>query len=374
MTGQPSDRLLDLIYDAAADASLWPAVMQGIAGATSSMGGILIGQRLDLSGVEFDYNGGLDPDCNSAYRAAHMQNVWSVEMIRRPPGRLVVSDEIVRLQDLRRTAFYDDVLRPQKVAHNAMCALAVTRGLVVAFNICRTSRQGPPDRQERVLLEHLLVHVRRALALGKRIEGYMALHAAQYQALDALSTGLVLLNASGRVVLANAAASRLIDPSGPLRLRQGSLASYHPALTRRLHDLVGSVIRGRPLATAVFPFPDHSRSVIVTGSSIRSRDLVRLSDGGLGDPTVMLFLTDPLATAHNEAELLRELYGLTDGEARIAAAVAGGAGISAVAQALGISRNTVKTHLSRVFAKTGTTRQTELARLVTAMAAVRARR
>jgi len=48
--------------------------------------------------------------------------------------------------------------------------------------------------------------------------------------------------------------------------------------------------------------------------------------------------------------------------------VAGGAGLDSVASRLGLGRNTVKTHLSRVFDKTGTHRQAELARLVMGMA------
>jgi DNA-binding CsgD family transcriptional regulator len=40
------------------------------------------------------------------------------------------------------------------------------------------------------------------------------------------------------------------------------------------------------------------------------------------------------------------------------------------ASALGVSANTIKTHLRRVFEKTGTTRQAELARLMASLAAV----
>ena len=35
-------------------------------------------------------------------------------------GRIVLSDEIVPLASLRPTLFFDEVLRPQDVAHNAM--------------------------------------------------------------------------------------------------------------------------------------------------------------------------------------------------------------------------------------------------------------
>jgi DNA-binding CsgD family transcriptional regulator len=43
-------------------------------------------------------------------------------------------------------------------------------------------------------------------------------------------------------------------------------------------------------------------------------------------------------------------------------------GVAKVAEALGVAESTVKTHLGRVFEKTGTTRQADLVKLVAAYA------
>jgi DNA-binding CsgD family transcriptional regulator len=59
-----------------------------------------------------------------------------------------------------------------------------------------------------------------------------------------------------------------------------------------------------------------------------------------------------------------DAYGLTQAEARVALAASSGASIPETATRLNISPNTVKTHLQRVFAKTGANRQAELARLI----------
>ena len=61
---------------------------------------------------------------------------------------------------------------------------------------------------------------------------------------------------------------------------------------------------------------------------------------------------------------LRDAYGLTRAEARVAFAVSAGTSVVATADALGVSANTVKTHLRSVFIKTGTRGQVELARLM----------
>src|ERR1700759_1600466 len=119
-----TEKLLDLIYDAATENDLWPHVLTEIADITHSEGGILFGQSITELKIYFDFNGRLDEDCNRAYQERHMRNAWSDYMENQPVGRLVLSDEAISFSDLSKTAFYDEVLRPQQIAHNGMIALA----------------------------------------------------------------------------------------------------------------------------------------------------------------------------------------------------------------------------------------------------------
>ena len=67
------------------------------------------------------------------------------------------------------------------------------------------------------------------------------------------------------------------------------------------------------------------------------------------------------ATARARLEsLLVDLYGLTPAESKLASLLAEGLSLEAAGQALGIRHNTARTHLARVFDKTGTSRQAEL--------------
>jgi DNA-binding CsgD family transcriptional regulator len=70
-----------------------------------------------------------------------------------------------------------------------------------------------------------------------------------------------------------------------------------------------------------------------------------------------LDLACPLAT-------MAELYQLTRAEMRVLIAIVEIGGVPEVAPVLGISETTVKTHLQRVFDKTGTNRQADLVRLI----------
>lgn len=62
---------------------------------------------------------------------------------------------------------------------------------------------------------------------------------------------------------------------------------------------------------------------------------------------------------------LRDVLGLTLGEARIAALVGSGLSPRESAEKLGITEETARTVLKRVFSKTGVSRQSELVALLT---------
>jgi len=81
----------------------------------------------------------------------------------------------------------------------------------------------------------------------------------------------------------------------------------------------------------------------------------------------MVFIVDPDARLALPVQRLVDAFGLTAAEARVALAASAGDGTPAIARGLGLSANTVKTHLRRVYAKTGVSRQAALVRLVAAL-------
>jgi DNA-binding CsgD family transcriptional regulator len=84
----------------------------------------------------------------------------------------------------------------------------------------------------------------------------------------------------------------------------------------------------------------------------------------LASPIAIVFVADPEQDDELPESRLRVLYGMTRAEARVAGLISKGGGVKATARILGIAPSTARTHLHRVFDKTGTTRQAELAHLV----------
>jgi DNA-binding CsgD family transcriptional regulator/PAS domain-containing protein len=368
-SGEQIEKVLDLIYDAAAENELWRDVLTAIADLTNSQGGILFGQSLTAQQIYFDFNGRLDEECNRAYQERHMQNPWSEYMEHQPVGRLVLSDEAIELSKLRATGFYHEVLRPQNITHNGMMALAARRDFRAAFNICRGASQGQFEANEHRLLEWLSPHMLRSIALGFRIDGYLAMQHAAFSLLDQLADGIIILDRRSLPLFANAAARRL-EAEGALRLRQ-PITITSLAHSQRLSELLRDALSGAPGGTMSFPRNADGQLLTILVSSIRSKDFGRLSDAGFKDAAVLVFIIDPANRRSIPLGQIMDAYGLTQAEARVALAASSGNTIGETAQLLKLSPNTIKTHLRRVFAKTATGRQTELAGLIAAVGSVR---
>ncbi|TIM67780.1 MAG: hypothetical protein E5Y52_10680 [Mesorhizobium sp.] len=84
-----------------------------------------------------------------------------------------------------------------------------------------------------------------------------------------------------------------------------------------------------------------------------------------GRPAAIVFVADPDSAPRTMQGQLRTLYRLTPAEAAVAITIARGEGLQAVADELGISLTTARTHLQHVFEKTET-RQAGLVRLIAA--------
>ena len=81
-------------------------------------------------------------------------------------------------------------------------------------------------------------------------------------------------------------------------------------------------------------------------------------------PSIAVLANDPEHAPALDVQMLRDWYGLTPAEARVAVLLASGFSLDEIVERLGIGANTVRTHLKSIFAKTDTRRQGELIRLL----------
>lgn len=187
---------------------------------------------------------------------------------------------------------------------------------------------------------------------------------------DWFSVGIVLLDRAHRVVFANAPARSFVPRGTRLRPDSSIFDSFTPGTSQRLGELLQAAQGGAAMAATSIPSATDNSSLMLLVSSLRSGEAAQL-DRALQDATAILFVCDPARPIDIPLACMIEAYGLTLAEARVAISASSGMTVAGMALGLGLSPNTVKTHLRRVFAKTGTNRLAELTRFIASVGAVR---
>jgi DNA-binding CsgD family transcriptional regulator/PAS domain-containing protein len=346
---QRREALVGLMYDAVLEASLWSAVLEGIADLTDSAAALIHGYSVDREMYTFHDLGRIDPDCKRRHELYHVANPW-MRASRFAAGHVVRSDDLIELAQLKRTAFYDDVLRPQNIAHGTIVNVISRPDFKVSINIERSETKGPFGEGDIAVLNGLLPHLRRACELRLRMRDYQAAAQGERDALDALSTGIVMFDAGNRVLFANAAARAQADRLS-LRLDTGAEVSGPPARASAFRALIGDAVRGGAGGTTRLSRADAN--IGVTVAPVRGRALDHPSHHAAARPAAIALLVDLSRTRDAASALLAARHGLTAAELRVATALAQANGMTAAATMLGISLNTVKTHTQRIYAKVG---------------------
>jgi DNA-binding CsgD family transcriptional regulator len=181
--------------------------------------------------------------------------------------------------------------------------------------------------------------------------------------LDCLGAGLFLLDATGRIVHANASAHALLRQRTVVSVLDGKLVACDGRAAQALKEIVAEAGTGGALALPLrAPDGEHCIAhVLQLASGARPR-------ASAGEAAIALLVHKVALDFRSPPAAIAGLYGLTPSEVRVLLAIVDVGGVRETAEALGIAEATVKTHLHRLFGKTGATRQAELVKLVAGFA------
>lgn len=179
--------------------------------------------------------------------------------------------------------------------------------------------------------------------------------------LDGLPIGVVVVRRDTEVVFANRSARRLLEGElSPLFEHEGQLRAADGDANRRLADLIreasGARLEVRPIDGAIQFDRPSGRPISAVVSPIGVSLGFQLARQDLA----LILVSDPDHGASAIDEVLRAQYGLTPSESRVAVKLAQGVSLEQLTEDLHISLNTAKTHLKSIFAKMGSSRQSEL--------------
>jgi DNA-binding CsgD family transcriptional regulator len=229
----------------------------------------------------------------------------------------------------------------------------------------RHEREGLAYEPARERLRLLVPHLRRAVLIAKLIEFKTAQAATFADALDGLSAGTLFVDSSGRITHANAAGRAMIAAGNVLHASHGRLIASDPDVDRALRNIYLAAATG----DAAIGITGVAVPLIARDGERYVAHVLPLSSGarrgaGVGyAAAAALFVQKAALATRSPPEAIAKTYKLTPMEVRVLLAIVEVGGVPEVAETLGIAESTVKTHLKRLYEKTGASRQADLVKL-----------
>ena len=179
--------------------------------------------------------------------------------------------------------------------------------------------------------------------------------------MNALTSGVYVADRDGRIVFMNRAAKRQVSSGDVIRIANGRLAPIERTANLALARAIDEAIRDEADLTisAAIALPGINNAGLIAAIL----PLARSEEIGVAGMAA-IFVQDPTVMPPLAGEAFARLYSLTTSELRVLLAMAPGLSVKEAAEALGISESTAKTHLKHIHSKTGTSKQTELIRLL----------
>ena len=189
--------------------------------------------------------------------------------------------------------------------------------------------------------------------------------AAGLELFDSLNIGVAVANGSRQLLFVNQIAEQILLARDGLDITAQRVL-YAPgkptsaALSNLIIEAAMSGIQVKSSSLLAVERPSGKRPLTLLVRSLNSR----LSQSNPGETAALVLILDP-ELAINDAEIgLRQLFGLTSSESRLAKLFMEGKNLAECCEQMRIRTSTARMHLGNVFAKTGVQRQSQLVSLL----------
>jgi DNA-binding CsgD family transcriptional regulator/PAS domain-containing protein len=359
------------IYDAALDSSLWNEVVRKAAHFVGgSAAAIFSKSPIDGNGnVHHEF--GIDPYYRQIYFEKYVKlDPATAGHYFADVGEPIAVEDLMPYREFVETRFYKEWVHPQGIVDFVSAVLDKSVTSAALFGVFRFERDGIVDDEARRRMRLIVPHIRRAVLVGRLIEVKSAEAAAFADTLDGLSAGMCLVDASGRVVHANAACQAIFAQGDFLSTAGGRLVASDAKIDGALQELftaaggIDVAIETQDISLPLMAQDGtrHVMHVLPLNSGAR-----RLA-GTAYAAVAALFIRKAATEAPALPEVIARAYNLTPTELRVLLAIVEVGGVPEVAEALGVAETTIKTHLGRLFVKTGVSRQADLVKIAAGFA------
>lgn len=357
--------ILDGIYDAATTFERWPVALERLGQAFGcSYIGLIDRNLRTMEGRATAV--GVDLAGQREYF-----EVWSKHDILRQrtrayrSGAVETDREILPRSDLLRSDYYNGFMKPRDMHAYMRMTLANQNGFRKIISLTRPASLGDFESADVKRCRLFMPHLQRVARVTRQVEESNLVFDAFSDVLEHSATGVLLLSRTGKVLFANRAARAIAQAADNFLLRRERIAAVNSqdntALQRLIAGSTGRIGRTDAARGGVIRLSRRSGKpdLAIVAAPLASE--TSLSETG---PVAFILVTDPDATSTRPEAMIRQLFGLSAAETRVAERLMMGDSPEQVAAILDIKTSTARWHLASLYRKTGTSRQAQLLRLL----------
>lgn len=362
--------VIEAVYEAAMDESLWPEALQHLADATDSQAATLwVLDRAAQPRLPALTTLNFDPDFTDAYLDHMVPLDPTVQYLVAHPDLSIVHDGLYLTdQDIDHHAYYDWHTRHTDARYRLVVEIRPAPAVQAGVALHRTRKAGryQPRDIERFTVLHS--QVERALMIGFQHGSLGTLRHWTTDLLDRSPLGMLLLDQHKRLIHANSRAEAIACQDDGIQLaRDGLVLSRrddHKRLQHLIAQALGETLTGVATGGAMrVSRPSGKRPYFLLAAPVTQGQAMLCSRR----PTVSLTLNDPEGRTALPIQHLQSVFGLTQAEAHLASELGSGLELRGAAEKLGIRYGTARARLADIFQKTQTRRQAELIQLMLAI-------
>ena len=342
---------VEQIYDAAFDPRLFDRLLDQLCAAFGASKAFIGWNDIDRE-ANFHAQAGGDP----LWEQRYAEHYWQHDILRPrlyafAEGACVAVRDVLTEPEVRDSLFYREFLAPQQVVDNLAVNLIKRPTMNAHMALIRSGDAAPFDASDIARLQDLVPHLRRAIIIQSRLVDAANIAGAHRQIAMGARAHVLLLSDRLRLLDVDA------QMAGLLGARLGD-----DVTTLAIGRAVRACLDGADAVTLSVVGPDEEPVTLLCEVQALRRDgFADLTSAPGAAFAVHLSIVDaPLAISFGA---MASHYGLTPTEARVLEDAVEQGEARTTGVRLGMGRATVRTHLHRIYDKTGTGGFGELLRL-----------
>ncbi len=351
------DEFIDLVYASLLGETSWQYFLDRLAGTLPDGKSTLFYHDQYKATGALSLTSGLTTKQVNQYDSHFCRiNPWMPKASVRKIGIGVTAEQMLPYDRLIKTEFYTDFLVPAGSESAVGVTIVRNEGRSFLLSILTSERETQRTAEAAELLTRLAPHLHRVFKYYQNRSFNRFSKEARGLAFDAIDVGLIIVGDNSRIKSASETAQRILEEG--TCVRTSALGKLHIAS----HDAESML---QKMLDRTAPEPKFANYIVedvkVTLIHVQKDRFSFFFEG----PTVVVIL-EPQRNVQRAFDLaeFREIHSLTAAEVRALNGLIGGRSVDEIAAEAGLSRETIRSQIKSLYAKTNAANQVDLIRMV----------